>query len=60
VGNEENGCPVPDPHRRNSVMSVKSYSKRNSRTSSLRYSWRSSKRRLKRAYKINTKNIKTT
>jgi hypothetical protein len=42
------------------VTYVKSCSKRKSRKSSLRYSWRSFKRRLERTYKVNSKNIKTT
>jgi hypothetical protein len=66
VGNEENEYVAPHPNRMIITMSNefidthKEMLKEVIKKSSLRYSWRSFKRRLKRTYKINSENIKTT
>jgi hypothetical protein len=67
VQNEENEYLVPDTNRTminvtnelSDIHKKKNLSKRKSCTGSLRNSWRSYKTRLKRKYKINSKNIKT-
>jgi hypothetical protein len=60
VENEENKLPNPDPKRMmiNMTKEIIHVSKRKSRMSSLRYSWRRYKRRLNRPYRMNSKSSK--